>query len=124
MIKKICNYSAIILLSLVILAGAVSANPHKYGPVKVEGKSFSFYNKFLTVKNPQSYSLTVKEGQQTNVRIQSNEGVSVKLYLPGGEIKEYRDEKYFNLEFNAAGEYVIELNSASLSKYILKASTK
>ena len=124
MLKNICNYSALLLLTLVVLAGAVSANPHKYGPVKVEGKASGFYNKFLTVKNPQSYSVSVKEGQETNVKIHSNEGVSVKLYLPNGEVREYKDEKYFNLEFHAAGDYVIELNSSSLSKYTLKASTK
>ena len=124
MLKNICNYSAIILLSLVVLTSAASANSHKFGPVKIESKEFSFFNKFVTVKKPQSYSVTIKEGEETNIKIRSNEGVSVKLYLPDGEVKEYKDEKYFNLEFHAAGEYVIELQSISVSKYTLQASTK
>src|SRR5215213_10148340 len=112
MIKNICNYSAIILLSLVVMAGAVSASSHKLGPVKVENKAFSFFNKFLTSKTPQAYSVTVKEGQKTNVKISSKEGVSVKLYLPDGGIKEYKNEEFLDLQFHAAGEYVIELNSS------------
>ena len=124
MLKNICNYSAIFLLSLVVLTSAASANSHKFGPVRIENKEFSFFSKFLTVKNPQSYSVTVKDGEETNVKIRSNDGVSVKLYLPDGEVKEYKNEKYFNLEFRAAGEYVIELQSISVTKYTLQAATK
>jgi hypothetical protein len=123
MLKNICNYSAIMLLSLVVMAGAVSANPHKYGPLKVEDKAFNYFNKFLTSKTPQAYSLTVKEGQETDVKIHSNEGVSVKLYLPDGEVREYKNEKFLKLEFHAAGEYVIELNSSVISQYTLKVSS-
>ena len=124
MLKNICNYSAIVLLSLVVLTGAASANSHQFGPEKIDGQAYSFFNKFLGVKNPQSYSITLKEGEQTNIKIRSNEGVSVKLYLPDGEVKEFKSEKYFNLEFRAAGEYVVELHTVSLSKYTLEASAK
>ena len=123
MIKNICNYSAIVLLTLVVMAGAVSANPHRYGPLKIDDKAFNYFNKFVTRKTPQSYSITVKDGQATNVKINSKEGVSVKLYLPDGGVKEYRDEKFFNFEFHAAGEYVIELNSPVISQYTLKVSS-
>ena len=124
MLKNICNYSALFLLSLVFAVSAVSANSHRFGPVKIEDKAFSFYTKFLTNGEPQSYSVTVKDGQQTTVKIKSDEGVSIKLYLPSGEVKEYREDKSFNLEFQAAGEYVVELHAANISKYTLKASTK
>ncbi|SRR5215204_1999568 len=129
MLKNICTYSALILLSLVVLASAVSANSpktdsHRFGPAKIDRKSSGFYNKFLTIGTPQSYSVTVKEGEETTVKIHSDEGVSVKLYLPNGEVKEYREEKNFSLEFRAAGEYVIELQSSNFSKYTLNASTK
>jgi hypothetical protein len=123
MLKNICNYSAIILLSLVVLAGTAVAgkNPHKAEPVKVNGQN-KFYNKIMTKESPQSYSVTVKEGQETAVKIHSKEGVSVRIHLPNGEIKEYSSEKYFNLEFHAAGEYVIELNSNIGAQYTLKVS--
>jgi hypothetical protein len=124
MIKNICNYSAIILLTLVMTAGAVSANTHRFGPVKVEDKPFSFFNKFLTSKTPQAYSVTVKEGQETNVKIKSKEGVAVKLYLPDGSVKEYRGEKFLDFTFHAAGEYVVELNSSEIAQYTLKVLTK
>ena len=123
MIKNICNYSAIVLLTLVVMAGAVSANPHN-GPVKVENKDFNYYSKFLTPKSPQSYGITVNDGQVTNVTIRSNEGVSIKIYMPDGEVKEYKNEKLFNLEFHAAGEYVIQLNSTGISKYSLQTLSK
>lgn len=129
MLKNICNYSALFLLSLVVLAntvsaGSVSANSHRFGPVKIEDKAYSFYSKFLTAGASESYSVTVKEGQQTTIKIRSNEGVSIKLYLPSGEVKEYKENKNYSLEFQAAGEYVIELHSTGISKYALKASIK
>ena len=122
MLKNICNHSAILLLSIAVLAGPVAANnPHKSEPVKVDGeKSSNFYNKLLTRENPQSYSVTVQEGQEKSVRIHSKEGVSVRLRLPNGDVKEYASEKYFNLEFHAAGEYVVELNTEVFSQYTLK----
>jgi hypothetical protein len=123
MLKKICNYSAIILLSLVVMTVAVAANPHTE-PVKVEGKDFSFHSKFLTANNPQAYGITVKDGQVTNVKIRSNEGVSIKIFMPDGVVKEYKNEKQYNLEFHAAGEYIIQLNSTVISKYTLLTSTK
>ena len=123
MIKNICNYSAIILLSLVVLTSAAAANPHN-GSVKVENTDSSFYSKFLTANNPQSYGITVKDGQVTNVKIRSNEGVSIKIYMPDGEVKEYKNEKQYQLEFRAAGEYVIQLNSTGISKYTLQTLSK
>jgi hypothetical protein len=123
MIKNICNYSAIILLSLVVMTGAVSANPHS-GPIKIENTDSNFYSKFLTAKNPQSYGITVQDGQVTNVKIRSNEGVSIKIYMPDGEVKEYKNEKQYQLEFRAAGEYVIQLNSTGIAKYTLQTLSK
>ena len=129
MLKNICNYSALFLLSLAVLTSTVSAgsgsvNRHRFGPVRIENKAFSYFNRFVTAKAPQSYSVTVKEGQETTVKIQSTEGVSIKLYLPGGEVRKYNEDKTFDLEFRAAGEYVIEVHTESFSKYTLKASVK
>lgn len=129
MLKNICNYSALFLLSLVVSANTVSASvisEKSRGSelINVESKSYNYFNRFLTAAAPQSYRLTVAGGEEKNVRIQSNEGVSIKIYLPTGEVKEYTENKSFNLEFQAAGEYVVELQSASLSKYTFKISTK
>jgi hypothetical protein len=123
MIKNICNYSAIILLSLVVMTSAVSANPHN-GPVKIENRDSNFYSRFLTAKNPQSYGIEVKDGQVTSVKIRSNEGVSIKIYMPDGEVKEYKNEKQYNLEFHAAGEYVIQLKAPGIAKYTLQTLSK
>jgi predicted membrane-bound dolichyl-phosphate-mannose-protein mannosyltransferase len=106
------------------MAGSVTADTHKFGPTRIEENSSSFYSKFLTKQNPQSYGITVEESKKITVKIHSNEGVSVKIYLPDGGIKEYRSEKYFNFEFHAAGEYIIQLKSSEFSKYTLQVSTK
>jgi hypothetical protein len=129
MLKNIRNYSALFLVSLVILtnaafAGSISEKARGSELINVESKSYNYFNRFLTAAAPQSYRLTVKDGEEKSVKIQSNEGVSIKLYLPNGEVKEYKEEKSFNLEFQTAGEYVVELQAASLSKYTLKVSTK
>ena len=129
MLKNICNYSALLLLSMVVLAnsvsaGAVSKKSRGSELINVESKSYNYFNRFLSTGSPQSYKLTVKEGQETSVKIRSIEGVSIKLYLPGGEVKQYSEDKNFGLEFRAAGEYLIEVHSANFSKYTFKTSTK
>ena len=127
MLKNIRNYSALFLLSLAVLANTVWAgttHSHRFGPVKIDAGASGVYTKFLTAGQAQAYSITIREDRKTTVKIKSGEGVSIKLYLPSGEVKEYREDKSFNIEFQAAGEYVVEVHSASFSKYTLTASSK
>jgi len=105
-------------------AGALATNPHDSEPVKVEDKAFNFYSKFLTPRTPQGYGITVREGQTTNVKIRANEDLTIKIYMPDGEVKEYKNEKQYALEFHAAGEYVIQLSATEISKYTLLAVSK
>jgi hypothetical protein len=104
---------------MTVMASAVAAKAHVSEPVRVEDKAFNYYNRFLTGKATQGYRITVKEGQKTTIKINSKEGVSIKLYLPDGTAKIYDNEKFFNFTLHAAGEYVVELNSPFFAQYSL-----
>lgn len=126
MFRKICNYAAILSLSLVFTNSAVFANypllnTKKTKSVKVaENKRFSRYSTNIPNNEYHSYSVRAGSGKKSTVTIRTPLGVSVKIKTPSGEIKTYSENRFYRIELLSAGDYTIELSSNTVTSYSLE----
>jgi hypothetical protein len=130
MLRKVCNYLAVLALSLVVTGNAVVANAavvkrNGAKTVKVENdKNFHFYQEFLRGGGAHSYSIKVKAGEEVKVSIKATRGVSLKIQAPSGQTTTTKSEKQFEVKLSAEGEYTINLESGNVSQYTLEVLSK
>lgn len=123
MFRKICNYFAVISLSLIVGGSALAnpktlSNPAETKEVVVDvDKGSSFYNEFLVSGGKHAYTVKVEAGKQVKIRIHSSRAASLKIQTPNGETKSYSQDKYFDINLLSEGEYVVELSSLFISQY-------
>lgn len=130
MFRKICNYAAILSLSLVFTGSAVFANyplpnKNKTKSVKVaENKKFSFFNTIISNGENHSYSVKVESGKTSTIFIRTPVGVNVKVKTPTGETKTYSQNKFFEIKLHNEGTYEIEVEANSISRYSMEVFNK
>jgi len=127
MLRKICNYLAVVALSLVVSGNAVLAgstvgkDSKTVKSVKVvEEKDTHFYQAFLRTREKHSYTIKVKAGQKLKVKIHATESVALQIRTPGGQTQNSEAAKYFELKLDNEGEYVVEMQSPFFSQYMLE----
>lgn len=131
MLRKICNYLAVIALSLVVAGNSVLAHStvvkgkNDVKSFKVEeNKDFHLYREFLRGGGTHSYTIKVNAGEEVKIKIHASNGVSLKIQTPNGQTKNNSAEKYFEVKLNAEGEYVVELESLFVSQYTMEVLSK
>ena len=123
MFRKLCNYAAILSLSLVftgssVLAKSPSSKVNKMKTTNVSGnKKFNYYQKLITVGEDHSYKITVDQGKTAKILVKTPIGVSVKVKTPVGETKTYEENKAFEINISEAGVYEVILGTSTLSRY-------
>lgn len=131
MLRKICNYLAVIALSLAVTGNAalanssVTNNKNGYKAVKVENdKAFHAYREFLRSGGKHSYTVKVEAGKDVLIKIKASNNVSLKIQTPDGQIKDNSAEKFFEIKLNTEGEYVVEIESLFVSQYSMEVLSK
>lgn len=131
MLRKICNYLAVIALSLAVTGNAalanssVTKNKNGYKAVKVENdKDFHAYREFLRSGGKHSYTVKVETGKEVVIKIKASNNVSLKIQTPDGQIKDNSAEKFFEIKLGTEGEYVVELESLFVSQYSMEVLSK
>lgn len=130
MFRKICNYLAVIALSMVV-AGNSAANSN-VPTVKSKVKSFStdvsknqnFYSEHIAGGGRHSYSVKVEAGKQVKIKIHAENNVMLKITSPDGSVKTASADKFFEVALKAEGSYVVEIESAYNSLYTLEMKKK
>lgn len=127
MLRKFSNYLAVIALSLMVTGNTVladSASLKKDAKVKtiaVDGsKEFHYYTEFLQSGGKHTYNIKVEAGKEVKVVLRSPKGVSMNIRKHNGEVKNYSAEKYFEVRLRTPGEYVLEVESLSISQYAME----
>lgn len=128
MLRKICNYLAVIALCLAVGGTSVLAKVNtktEYKKIFVDdSKDYSFYNEFIRGDGKHSYTVKVKAGEEVKIKINSSKGVALKIQSPDGQVTENAAERYFEVKLGAEGEYVVEIESLYLSRYSMEISSK
>ncbi len=132
MLRKICNYLAVIALSIAVSGSSVLANPSVgknkggYKTVTVENdKDFHLYREFLRSNGAKhSYTVKVEAGNEVKIKINASNNVSLKIQAPDGQFSSSAAEKFFEIKLSNAGEYVIELESLFVSQYSMEVWNK
>ncbi len=131
MLRKICNYLAVIALSISVAGGSVLANPSVgknkggYKTVTVENdKDFHLYKEFLRSGGKHAYTIKVEAGKAVTIKVKASNNVSLKIQAPDGQFNSDEAEKFFEIKLANAGEYVVELESLFVSQYSMEISSK
>jgi hypothetical protein len=132
MLRKICNYLAVIALSISVAGSTVLANPSVgknkggYKTVTVENdKDFHLYKEYLrSGGGKHSYTVKVEAGKEVKIKINASNNISLKIQAPDGHFSSKQAEKFFEIKLLNAGEYVIELESIFLSQYSMEVLSK
>ena len=128
MFRTICNYLAVLSLSLIVggsaLANPLPTNTETMAIVVDETKNFSSYNVFLLTGRKSSYTVKVEAGKEVRLRYSGTSATTLKIQTPDGQIKSFPQDKYFDIILRAEGEYVVELESLFISQYSLKVFNK
>lgn len=124
MLRKICNYLAVVALTVAVSGSSVLANPsvgkNKGGvkTVRVENdKDFHLYKEFLRSGGKHAYTVKVEAGKEVKIKVRASNNVSLKIQAPDGQFSSQEAEKFFEIKLTNAGEYVIELESIYVSQY-------
>lgn len=125
MFSKIRNYLAVLSLSLMVGGSALATTPvistEKNEEIRVdETKSVNLYNAFILGGTKHSYTVKVDANKPVRVKFKGAQPTKLKVTTPSGEIKTFSQDKFFEIRLNSAGEYVIELESLSISQYSLE----
>jgi hypothetical protein len=128
MLRKICNYLAVIALCLAVGGTSVLAKVNtktEYKKIFVDDqKDFSFYNELIRADGKHAYQIKVEAGKEAKIKIRSLNGVALKIQSPDGQITENTAERYFEVNLSAEGEYLVEIESLYLSRYSMEISSK
>lgn len=131
MLRKICNYLAVIALSVAVTGSSVLANPSVgknkggYKTVTVENdKDFHLYKEFLASGGKHAYTVKVEAGKELKIKVKSSNNVSLKIQAPDGQFNSPDAEKFFEINLATEGEYVIELESLFVSQYSMEVSSR
>lgn len=129
MLRKICNYLAVIALSIAVAGSSVLANPSVgknkggYKTVTVENdKDFHLYKEFLRSGGKHAYTVKVEAGKEVKIKVKASNNVSLNIQAPDGQFNSRNAEKFFEIKLSNAGEYVIELESLYVSQYSMEVS--
>jgi hypothetical protein len=129
MLRKICNYLAVIALSLLVGGNAVFANSStvkgKTENKKIfvdDNKDFSFYNEFIRGNGKHSYTVKVGAGEEVKIKLHSSKSVALKIQSPDGQTQNNAAQRHFEVKLGSEGVYVIEFESLYLSQYSLEIS--
>lgn len=132
MLRKFCNYLAVIALSVAVTGSTVLANPSVgknkggYKTVTVENdKDFHLYREYLRSNGGKhSYTVRVEAGKEVKIKINASNKVSLKIQAPDGQFNSPEAEKFYEIKLSNAGEYVIELESLFVSQYAMEVWNK
>lgn len=131
MLRKICNYLAVIALTVGVAGSSVLANPSVgknkgYKSVTVENdKDFHLYREYLRSNGGKhSYTVKVEAGREVKIKINASNSVSLKIQAPDGQFNSKQTEKFFEIKLSNAGEYVIELESLFVSQYSMEVRSR
>lgn len=131
MLRKICNYLAVIALSVAVTGSTVLANPSvgknkgASKTVTVENdKDFHLYKEFIASGGKHAYTVKVEAGKQVNIKVKASNNVLLKIQAPDGYFNSPDAEKFFEIKLANAGEYVIELESLYVSQYSIEVLSK
>ena len=128
MLRKICNYLAVIALCLSVGGTSVLAKVNtKTENKKIfvdDNKDFSFYNEFIRGDGKHAYTVKVKAGEEVKIKINSSKGVTLKIQSPNGQITENATQRFFEVKLGSEGEYTVEIESLYLSRYSMEISSK
>lgn len=131
MLRKLCNYLAIIALSLFVGANSVLAGSNavkdktEYKKIFVDDdKDFSFYNELIRADGRHTYQIKVEAGKEVRIKIRSLDGIALKIQSPGGQITENEAERFFDVKLTAEGTYTVELASLYLSQYSMEVKSR
>lgn len=122
MFRKICNYMAVLSLSLAVTGSALAnpttdpKSPAKEVVVDVV-KGGVFFTEIMTAGAKHAYTVKVEPGKQVRIKVRSDNKAALKVQIPGGESKTYGTDKFFDVKLLAEGEYVIEVSSLFISQY-------
>lgn len=124
MFRKICNYFAVFSLSLAV-GGSALANPvvvpSKIKTVVIEkNNDFKTYTEVLGNGDKLSYNVKVEAGKEVRIKFNGSSAAKLKIQTPNGETQTYSQDKNFYITLHAEGEYVVELESITISQYTLK----
>jgi hypothetical protein len=131
MLRKICNYLAIIALSLIVTGNSVIAHPtvskgkRDVKQITVDDdKDFNFYNEFLSGGSKHSYTIKVEAGKEVKLKVRASKSVALNIQAPSGQTTKNAAEKYFEVRLSAPGEYTVELEALAIAQYSLEVFNK
>ena len=129
MLRKVCNYLAVMALCLAVGGTSALADSTKgkteYKKFSVnDTKDFNFYNEFIRSGGKHSYTVKVEAGKEVKIKIRSSQNIALNIQSPDGQTRTNSAERHFEIKLATKGEYTVELESLYLSQYSMEISTR